>query len=200
MIVGAMSVMENWGREFWREKIPEKLQRELLDPTLVVERGGTCILVTTENNDDLAAYDLTTPTAPTLIDRFDVSEGGTYGGTNFASNGPVRFQTYSADASRFVVVGTEYVATYSFDGTTIAVEDRAVDADPLDVINRGVALALSDTRALVSWFSPYDLNGDDLFPFRGGLNVYSVANDGSLAMLASFPFPSQVRAVLNVPD
>lgn len=161
--------------------------------------GGTRGLITTLNNDDLAIYDLTVPATPALIDQFDVTEGGTYGQATHANSGPARYQAHTAGASRIVVVGVEYVATMSFDGAVLAVEDRIVDADPLDVINRGVALALNGTRALVAWHKPWDALGNPLDPFQGGMTVYSIAPDGSLAALTTVNFPSQARALLNVP-
>ena len=81
----------------------------------------------------------------------------------------------------------------------ITLEDRMVDMDPLDVLNRGVAFALSDTRALVAWHKPWDAMGNDLIPNQGGLSLYSVAANGALGLVQTIPFTSQVRVVYNVP-
>jgi hypothetical protein len=162
---------------------------------IVTDTGGDNLLVTTGSNEDLAIYDLTDESAPSLIDEITLADAPV---VNFVSGGSARFQASSSDLSTFIVVGAESIATVEFDGATLTLLDQVFDADDtLDVINRGVAITSDGKYALVAWFIPYDEVGDPLL--TGGMTVYGIAVDGTLSVMDMMNFAVPSRVALRLP-
>ncbi len=97
----------------------------------------TDLLVTTDDTDGFAIYDLTDPIAPVEVDSvaYDANQ--------------VRSQAHNADFSRFVLVGRRAVRTVSFDGTTLALEDEALGMGAFALQNRDVAVTGDDGELAV---------------------------------------------------
>ncbi len=164
---------------------------------IVTDAGGDDLLVTTEDNDTFAIYDLLDQSAPALIDSILLPQAPTFNCISGGGQKAARFQASSADLSIFVVVGAESVATVSFNGTELRLLDQVFDIDDsLDVINRGVAVTPDGKYALVTWFIPWDNSCDALL--TGGMTVYRIEVNGDLTELGTEVLTVPSRAVLGV--
>ncbi len=149
------------------------------------------LLVTTEKNITLAIYDLVDQAAPALIDSIGIPNQP---GCTLCR--AARFQDSSDDLSRFIVVGANSVATVSFDGVEFTLLDQVFDSNPLHVINRGAQISPDGQYAAVTWFIPYDADGNRLM--TGGVTVYGIDLDGVLTELGGVELFVPSRAILDV--
>ena len=150
------------------------------------------LLATTQSNMTLAIYNLIDQAAPALIHSIGIPNQQ---GCDLC--GAARFQDSPDDLGMFIVVGANSVATVSFDGTTLTLLDQVFDTNPLDVMNRGVEISEDGTYAGVTWFIPFDEDGNRLM--TGGVTVYGIAPDGTLTELGSVVLSVPSRAILAVP-
>lgn len=133
--------------------------------TSVVELAGGPGLLTTISTTSVAVFDLVDPEVPSSIDQLD-----------FASN-EARDLAFVPDLSRIVSVGRDVVAASSFDGTTIALDDRYDATEAFTVEYRGVALDTAAEHAVVAWFETEGTTR------TGGVDLFTIGADGALAQV-----------------
>ena len=177
---------------------------------------GDYLLATTVNNTDLAVYDLETESMPVEEDRVTVPDVD-----RDYSAGTSLYQSSSDDLSRFVVVGNNSIASYSFDGSfmldhQLVFDNTAKDTDldiiidptddpfdvddPMDtdetigdIIFRGVAVEANGIGAIATWFSPdHGTSGVVVVQIDQATGEMTPVEFGNLQ------YPS--RAILPLPD
>ncbi len=149
--------------------------------TALVDLDGTTGIITTYGVGTLAVLDLVDPTAPSEVDSLAIA------GTN-----STRYFDFLPSLERIVSVGMNVVNSVSFDGATLSLDDTYNSPGPDDVQYRTVSLSQDGSRALAAWFTT------DTVEQPGGVDLFSVAADGSLAQLDSIEFPASSRVVLRL--
>lgn len=146
--------------------------------TTVVDLNGTPGLITTQYTESIGIYDLTDPEVPVEVDLLVI-----------AAN-EVRDLGFVPSLERIIAVGRDVVHSVSFDGATLSLDDTYTAAKGFTTQYRGGALAVDGTYALAGWFASGAI--------PGGLDLFAVAADGSLALLDSDEYDSSVRVVFEL--
>jgi hypothetical protein len=149
--------------------------------TTLVSLAGGPGLVTTQWADGVAVYDLTDPEAPALVDLYAFGVGI-----------HARDLAFDPALNRILTVGRDVVHALSFDGATLSLDDSYTPPGPERTEYRGVARVGGDT-ALTSWFV------NDAGAISGGADLFSVAADGTLALLDSVDYAQEARVVFALP-
>lgn len=148
--------------------------------TMIVEVGDAEVLLSTVRTQGLAAYDPTDPAAPALID--EVIEGG----------GGFREFVATANGERLVAAASGRVRTVGFDGATFALEDEYLAPDAFTVEYRATGLDRAGDHAVAAWFGfPEDES-------IGGLDLFTVGEDGTLGFVERVVFEGEGRIVFRV--
>jgi len=156
------------------------------DTTYVDRASGPDLLYSTASDSGLSAYSLADPAAPSQVAT--VALGSSAARACVATD---------AALTRFVTVGFNVISTVGFDGAALTIQDqedlRAGGA--VDVEGRGVAVTADGRTAIASWFQDEDL-AINPSGWKGGADVFSIASDGALTRLGTFPTARSARAVL----
>ncbi|HZJ09201.1 MAG TPA: hypothetical protein VFD39_05860 [Trueperaceae bacterium] len=149
--------------------------------TTLLDVGGTASLITTTNTDTIALFGLTDPLNPALIDD------------HLLATNQARDLAFTADLSRIITPGQKTVNSLSFDGTVFALDDTYTSTATPDTQFRAVGLNADATWVLAAWFQI------DAADTSGGLDLFSVAADGTLALLDSVGYINEARVVYTLP-
>lgn len=149
--------------------------------TALVTLAGGPGLITTEWTNGVAIYDLADPEAPALVDLYD-----------FGTSRDARDLAFNASLSRILTVGRDAVHSLSFDGATLSLDDTYVPPGAQLTEYRGVA-RVDGGMALTSWFV------NDAGTISGGADLFSVAANGTLALLDSVDYANEARVVFALP-
>lgn len=144
--------------------------------TSIVDLGSGPGLITTTWTDDVAVYDLTDPEAPLQIDSFAVGVE------------QVRELAFTADLNRIVGVGRDTIAVLSFDGALLSEVDRYTS--PATTEYRDVGLSADGAWVLASWFGGAT---------EGGVDLFSLAEDGTITFVDGTVFGARSRALFTLP-
>lgn len=138
---------------------------------VIAERDGAFVMFSTlEDNESFAAYTLSDPAAPQILDTVILAGAGNQG----------RFLAIDDAADRVLVVGDNHLATYAFDGTAFTARDTHAlgGDDSASRTYRGAAWATGTNRAVATWFG-WEADGQPI----GGYTVLGIAADGTITVL-----------------
>lgn len=150
--------------------------------TALVTLPGGPGLITTVGTNDIGVYDLADATAPAVVDELVLPD----------SNG-ARDLDYLPTLERIVSVGRDAVHSVAFDGATLSLDDSYAPPEVETVEYRGVALTEDGAYALAAWFTT------DTEQQPGGVDLFSVAPDGTLTRLDRYEFSGSSRTVMRLP-
>lgn len=149
--------------------------------TTLVSLAGGPGLVTTQWTEGVAVYDLNDPEVPALVDLYA-----------FGSGNNARDLAFDPGLNRILTVGRDVVHTLSFDGATLSLDDTYAPPGAEVTEYRDVA-RVAGGMALTAWFV------NDAGAISGGADLFSVATDGTLALLDSVDYVNEARVVFALP-
>ncbi len=149
--------------------------------TALVAVTGSPGLLTTIFTDTIGVFDLADPLVPASVDELPL-------GPNQA-----RDLDFLPSLERIVAVGRNGVHAVSFAAGALSLDDTYVPPEVTNTEYRSVMLAQGGTRAIAGWFTT------DTPEQPGGVDLLSVAADGTLARLERVAFDGGSRLVMGLP-